>query len=119
MMSIASAIEMISPIENYHYDTENVLMNATNSNIENSTDCNFTFNLIPFSETIESNESYSRYFSALNPTNVLDYNCTDATSGSVTFYYDESSSETSITEIFIVMIGFIILCVIMVLIFKF
>lgn len=120
-ISCASAIEINSPIENYHYDTENVLMNVTNNNSENSTACEFSFNIeSEFNETINANGTYTQYFSSLSPTNILGYECDDSTNGSIVFYYEKSDSEEStMTDIFIVLVSFAVLCIILIFIFKF
>ena len=120
----AQAITIVEPIQNYHYDTQNIKFNATNNNTENSTTCDFNINLEDTdTQTISPNGTYQTYLSGILPDNTLTYNCSLSEgyeNGTISFYYDiPTTTDTSTSDMMTVFFSFILVIFLLIVIFKF
>lgn len=125
MLAAANALTLTSPINNFHYPTENILFNFTNDNIENQTTCSFTLNLVDAGTyEINSNETVVHYMPDVASTNVLGINCTDPSgetdyiTSSTVFYYTPLITDTSDSSVIIPIMAFLLTIVFLFVIFK-
>lgn len=116
----ANAVLISEPVNNFHYDSENILFNATNLNDTDGTYCNMTYNTEDANFELLAGETYSYYLGDIQPTNVISYDCADLSYGDIVFYYDAPSTatETDATFSILAVLSFIALAVLIVLVFR-
>ena len=117
-IATATAISISSPSESYTYDTLNILFNASNDNIENSTLCNISYNSVVTNYDFDSNESYSYFLTSPSPTNIVEIECDDNTTTEVVYYYSILEENNDFYYIIALCFAFAIFILFAIVIFK-